>query len=272
MKRILFYAMLVVVVSAAVAACQKEKILVLGDQHVKTDQSGELFHIRCALLSEGTVTLDVFHGGDEAVEFSYSWDGQVTNPFPDSCTTCKQIEIRLTGKGTNQDTDTLSYSQTVTIKLSDLNISTDDLNGGTILKIMNTSDEKNPVYLHAANGIARGGECTWTIDGGDGDGEIITVDPDLIYGLLVVVVETSCDKGAWKNLWLKTDLSEQDSVKPSFTYLMPVSIYLADSLYGYTPKIGDRLTGSFKKVKSDEVCADRIADTQPVNIISLYKR
>jgi len=270
MKRIRFYALLVLMGSAAIVACQKEKILVLGDHHEKTGETGSQYHIWCASLQEGTVTLEVFHGGKEAYDFSYSWDGKFTIPFPDSCSTCRQAEIRVSAQGANQSTDSLS--QVVTIKLSELNLSAADLTKGITLKIMNASDENNTVYLHSAIENYRSGECTLVIRGGDDDGDIITFDPDMIYGMPVVVVETSCDKGAWKNLWLKMDLREQDTIKPSFSYLMPVNIYLSDSLPGYTPKAGDRLTGSFRKMKSDEVCADRIADTQPVNIISLYKR
>lgn len=165
MKRISFYVMLALLGSVIIVACRKEKVLVLGDQHVKsgeTGESGDPFHVWCASLDEGKLIVEVFHGGNEAQEFSFSWDGQITNPFPDSCNSCRQVEIRIIRAGTNQDTDSLSFSQTVSFNLSDLNISTEDLNNGTLLKIMNASDENNFISLYAPEGKARGGECTWT--------------------------------------------------------------------------------------------------------------
>jgi hypothetical protein len=265
MKKIHVFAMLILMVTTAFWACQKDNVFsVLGDHHENTSGSSDRFHVCCASLSEGIVTLDVYHAGTVPGEFSFTWDGTTTIPHPDSCATCKQIEIKVVKKGTSPENAGLSFRQEVPINLSDLSISSDLLKDGTALKITNGSDNENPVYLFVGGGTGKGGECTETSGGID--------YTNLVPSYPMIVVESSCNKGIWGNLWLKTDLSEQDSIKPSFTYLMPVNIPIPDSLYGYTPKAGDRVYGMFSKVESADVCADRKADTQAVNVLSLRKR
>ena len=268
MKRMSFYALLLLIGSAAIVSCNKD-VSVLGDQYEKSVNEGDPFRIHCATLEEGSLTLELIHGGKEAHEFEITWDGKFTNPFPDSCNTCKQIEILVKHSGTNQFKDSLCYGQEVSTALADLKISGEDLKGVIMLKIVNTTNAENAVYLYPASEQVRGGDCTLDNGSGDDDGE--DYDPDMIYNLPVLVVETTCTGGAWKSLWLKTDFNEQDSVKPAFTYLMPVFDYASDSL-GYTPKAGDKLFGNFKKEVSKDVCDELKSETQPVDIYNLKKR
>jgi hypothetical protein len=263
-----FYAMLLLTGATAIVSCRKD-VSVLGDQYEKSGTGGDLFHIRCATLDDGQLTLELFHCGTADHEFELTWDGSFNNPFPDSCTACRQVEIRVEHHGTNQDEDSLWYGQQVAISLADLKLTVEDMKTVTFMKIVNTTDPANTVLLFAGAGQAKGGDCT--LDNGSGDGDDENYDPDMIYNLPVLVIETSCTGGAWKSLWLKTDFSEQDSVKPAFNYLMPVFDYASDSL-GYSPKAGDKLLGDFKKVESDIVCEELKSQTQPVNIYNLRIR
>ena len=76
MKRHHYFGLLLLT-AAAIVACQKENFRVLGDHYEKSGNSGNRFHITCASLSDGTVTIDLRHGGKAPQEFSYAWDGTV---------------------------------------------------------------------------------------------------------------------------------------------------------------------------------------------------
>lgn len=254
-----------VLVTIAFASCSKDNPKVLGDHYEKTGSIGDPFNIYCASLEEGTVALELFHGGKEDHKFSYSWDGKISVPYPDSCSTCSQIEIKISHDSKNENNSSLDYKQTVSFKLADINIKASDLTHVVFLKITNSIDETNSIPLQwSASGLMRNGECVW----GDSNDP---VNPDMIYSLPVLVVESTCEMGSWENLWLKVDVAEGSTDKPSFTYLMPVKDFSADSC-GFIPQLGDKLIGSFRKVKYDDLCTDRKSDTQPADVFYLRKR
>lgn len=275
MNRMRLFVVLTLVVSAATVSCRKEEnkvsgtaYTVLGQAKEKTTGSGELFYLRCATLSQGTVTLQVVHGGKDAHEFSLSCDGRITVPDPDSCTTCTAMEIVVNHLGINENKTQLEFVQEVSFKLEDLKINIDDLNKVTTLLFKNSSDEGNRIGIWSpSSGYGQGGECSGTTGGGGGE-----TDPDFISGLPVIVVKTNCTAGAWGELWLKTDLADDDPDKPAFTYLMPVEVQGNDSLPAYIPQEGDKLTGSFRKMASDKVCETLSKETQPVYIYGVTKR
>ena len=276
MKSVRHLVVLTLLVSTAWVSCQKEEARVLkveyevlGKTREKTTGTGELFYIRCATLQDGLITLQVVHGGKDAHAFAVTCDGTITVPDPDSCSTCTRLTVMVNHLGINENKESLDFIQEVTIPLADLKLPAGTLERTTVLVFKNSSDESNLVGIWSpSTGSGQGGECTGNPDGGD-DGE---TDPDMIYDLPVVVAKSGCDAGAWGQLWLKADVAGDDPDKPPFTWLMPVEVYTSDSLPAYSPREGDKLTGTFRKMSSGQVCETISRETQPVYIYGVTKR